>query len=68
MTLKKIEDVKRELGKALGRPGASDGSFDDTKNFQVQSEISKAIGGAEKLLVWTDDQEKDIEQQYVVVK
>ena len=61
MTLKKIEDVKRELRKALGRPDASDRSFDNTTHFKVQSEKSKAIGGAAKILVWTKNIEKDIE-------
>ena len=63
MTLKKIEYVKREPKKAIVRPDASDRSFDNTTHFKVQSEKSKAIGGAAKLLVWTDNLEKDIAQQ-----
>ena len=63
MTLKKIEDVKIKLRKALGRPDSSGRSFDNTIHFKVQSEKSKAIGGSKKLLVWNDDLEKDIEQQ-----
>ena len=39
-----------------------------TLHFKVQSENSKAIGGAADLLVWNDNIERDIEQQYVVVK
>ena len=58
MTLKKIEDVKRKISKALGRPDASDRIFDNTTHFRVQSEKSKSIGGAAKLLVWTDNLEK----------
>ena len=50
MTLKNIEEVKRELRKALGLPDASDGSFDNTTYFKVQSYKSKAIGGLVKLL------------------
>ena len=68
MTLKNIEDVNIELRKALGRPYASDRSFDNTTYFKVQLEKSKAIGGAAKLLVWTDNLEDYIEQQYFVVK
>ena len=68
MTLKKTEYIEIELSKALGRPDASDRSFDDTTHFNIQSDISKAICGAAKLLVWTDDLEKDIEHQEVVVK
>ena len=63
MTLKKIEYVNRELRKAPGKPDASDRSFDNTTHFKVQSDKSKASGGAVKLLVWTDDLEKEIEQQ-----
>ena len=63
MTLKKIEDIKRELRKALVRPDASGRSCDNTTHFKVKSEISKAIGGSAKLLVWTDELERDIEQQ-----
>ena len=58
ITSKKIEDIKREIRKTLGQPNASDRSFDNTTHFKVQSEKSKAIGGAAKLLVWTDDLEK----------
>ena len=38
MTLKKIEDVKRELRKALVRPDSSDRRFDNTTHFKLQSE------------------------------
>ena len=58
MTLKNIGDVKRELRKVLGRPDASDRHFDNTTHFKVQSDKSKAIGVAVKLLVWADDLEK----------
>ena len=60
MTLKNIEYIKRELRKALGRPDASDISFDNTTHFKVQSDESKSIGGAAKLLVWADDLENEI--------
>ena len=63
-----IEDVKRELRKALGQPDDSERSFDNTIHFKVKLEKSKVIGGAAKLLVCTDDLERDIKQQYVVVK
>ena len=36
MTLKNIEDVKRELRKALGRPEASDRIFVNNTNFRVK--------------------------------
>ena len=63
MTLKNIEDVKREIRKALRQPDATDRNFDNTTHFKVQCEKSKAIGGAAKFLVSTDDIEKKIEQQ-----
>ena len=66
MTLEKIEYFKIEIRKALGLPDASDRSFDNTTHFKVQSEKSKSIGGASKLLIWTDDLEQEIEQQYAV--
>ena len=43
--------------------GASDRIFDTNTHFKIQSEISKSIGGEAKLLVCTDDLEKDIEQR-----
>ena len=52
MAMKKIEDVKRELRKALGLDPL-DKTFDKTK-FKVQSDKSKSIGGAAKLIGWTD--------------
>ena len=63
MKLKKIEDVKIEPSKELGQPDASDRSFDNTTHFKLQSEKSKTIGRAAKLLVWTDYLEKDIEHK-----
>ena len=60
MTLKNIEYFKRELRKALGGTNASDRSCGDTTHFKVQLERSKAIGGVAKLLLWTDELEKDI--------
>ena len=63
MTLKNIEDVKREIRKALGRPDAAYRIFDNNKKFRVQLEKTKEIGGAAKVLVWNDYLEKDIEQQ-----
>ena len=60
MTLNNIEYVKIELRKALVQTDASDRSFDNTTHFKVQSEISKSIGGAAKLLVLNEDLEKDI--------
>ena len=67
MTLNNIEDVKRELRKALGRTHPSYRRFDNTTHFKEQSEKSKAIGRASKLLIWTDNLEKEIERQYFVV-
>ena len=63
MTWKNIKDVKIVLRKALGQPDAYYRSFDNTTHFKVQSEKSKAIGGAAKLLVCTDDIEEDIEHK-----
>ena len=48
--MKTIEDVKRELRKALGLDPL-DKTFDKTK-FKVQSDKSKTIGGAAKLIDW----------------
>ena len=62
MTLKKIEDFKRKLIKAIGRPVASARIYDNNTHFKLKSERSKAIGVAAKLLVWANDLEKDIEQ------
>ena len=50
LTMKQIEDVKRELRKALGLDPL-DKTFDRTK-FKVQSDKSKSIGGAAKF--WLD--------------
>ena len=50
LAMKRIEDVKRELRKALGLDPLNK-SFDKTK-FKVQSDKSKTIGGAEKLIGW----------------
>ena len=52
LAMKMIEDVKRELRKALGLD-LSDKTFDKTK-FKVQSNKSKTIGGAAKLIGWTE--------------
>ena len=51
LVMKTIEDVKRELRKALGLD-PSDKTFDKTK-FKVQSDKSKTIGGAAKLIDWS---------------
>ena len=51
LAMKTIEDVKRELRKALGLD-PSDKTFDKTK-FKVQSDKSKTIGGAAKLIDWS---------------
>ena len=50
LAMKTIEDVKRELRKALGLDPL-DKTFDKTK-FKVQSDKSKTIGGAAKLIDW----------------
>ena len=50
--MKTVEDVKRELRKALGLD-PSDKTFDKTK-FKVQSDKSKMIGGAAKLIDWKE--------------
>ena len=62
ITLKNIEDFNREPRKALGRPDASDIICDNNTHFKVKLEISKGIGGAAKLLVWTDELEKKTEK------
>ena len=36
MTLKKIEYIKREVRKALGRPDASERSCDNNAHFKVE--------------------------------
>ena len=51
MTLKIIEYSKREPRKALGQPDASDRSCDKNTHLKTHLEMSKAIVGAEKLLV-----------------
>ena len=57
LAMKRIEDVKRELRKALGLD-PSDKTFDKTK-FKVQSDKSKTIGGAAKLIGWTELMERE---------
>ena len=41
--------------KLIGQPDASDRSRDRNTHLEVQPKKSKAIGGAEKLLVWNDE-------------
>ena len=53
-----IEEVKRELRKVLGL-NPLDRSMDSITMFKIQSEKSKAIGGAGKLIAWTDKLEKE---------
>ena len=53
-----IEEVKRELRKVLGI-NPLDRSMDSSTMFKVQSEKSKAIGGAGKLISWNDTLEKE---------
>ena len=55
-----IEEVKRELRKVLGL-NPLDRSMDSTTMFKIQSEKSKAIGGAGKLIAWNDT----LEQEYI---
>ena len=56
--LEKIEEVKRELRKVLGL-NPLDRSMDSSTMFKIQSEKSKAIGGAGKLISWSNDLEKE---------
>ena len=63
MISKKIEYFKRELRKELVRPDASKRSCDKNAHFKLQLEGSEAIVGAAKLLVWTDELVKEIEQR-----
>ena len=57
--MKKIEDVKSELRKVLGLDPL-DRTLDGATVFKIPSEKSKAIGGAGKLISWSDD----LEQEY----
>ncbi len=57
LAMKRIEDVKRELRTALGQDPL-DRSLDRTK-FKVQSNKTKSIGGASKLIAWTDVMERE---------
>ena len=60
MTLNNIVDFKRDLMKALGKPDASEKNYDNNTHFKVHLDRSKAIGRQAKLLIWTDEIEKDI--------
>ena len=53
LQLEKIEEVKRELRKVLGL-NPLDRSMDSSTMFKIQSEKSKVIGGAGKLISWND--------------
>ena len=53
LAMEMIEDVKRELRKAL-RLGLSDKTLLDKTKFKVQSVKSKTIGGAAKLIDWKE--------------
>ena len=52
--LNKISDVKKELLKVLD----IDEIDKKTATFTVQSDKSKAIGGADELMDWTDAKER----------
>ncbi len=58
MQLKKIEEVKSVLREALGLD-AHDRTQDASTKVKIQSDKSKAIGGAGKLISWSDDLEKE---------
>ena len=55
-----IEVVKRELRKVLVL-NPLDRSMDSSTMFKIQSEKSKAIGGAGKMISWIDK----LEQEYI---
>ena len=53
-----IEEVKRELRKVLGL-NPLDRLMDSSTMFKIQSEKLNAIGGARKLISWSNDLEKE---------
>ena len=55
-----IEEVNWELRKVLGL-NPLDRSMDSSTMFKIQSEKSKAIRGAGKLIAWNDT----LEQEYI---
>ena len=56
--LETIEEVKRELRKVIGL-NHLDRSMDSSTMFEIKSEKLKAIGGAERLISWSNDLEKE---------